>query len=145
MVLHSVFGRPAQIQARMIVKASETWRPRLALTSRTGYLRNSRVAGISQVGSRVIVMVRRVISLTGSTLLPLDKNNVRVPTSAVLLFPRMRPEINSLVNTVHSDLWGMRSVVRLSNSTTAGAVNNSTNNIFRHSSSSAGKAWGVPR
>ena len=127
-----------------MVKTSDTYRPRFLLTSITGCLRKSRAAGNSQVGSKIIVTVRRVILRIGSTLFPLDKNKVRVPTSTVLLCPNIRPDMNSLVSAVHNDLYGIKSPVRLSNSITAGAVNNSASNNFRHSSSSAGNARGFP-
>ena len=90
-------------------------------------------------------MQRRVMSCTGPTLLPLDRNKARVLTVAVLETPRMRPLICSDVSAVHRLLCATRSPVRLSNSITAGARNSSASSSFRHSSSSPGKVVGVPR
>ena len=86
------------------------------------------------------------MSLTGPTLFPLDKKSARVPTVAVLLTPKMRPVKNSSVNALHSDLNGIRSVVKLSNVTTLGASSSSASSCFWHSSSLVGKptADGVP-
>ena len=63
---------------------------------------------------------------------------------AVFDTPRMRPVMYSEVSTVHRLLCATRSPVRLSNSITAGARNNSASSSFRHSSSSAGNVVGVP-
>ena len=91
-------------------------------------------------------MQRRAMSLTGPTLLPELRNKARVPTVAVLLTPKMRPVKNSSVNAEHSDLNGIRSVVKLSNVTTLGASSSSASSCFWHSSSVVGNATadGVP-
>gem|GEM_PF-5860860 len=91
-----------------------------------------------------MVMHRRVISFIGVTLLPLDKNSARVLTVAVLDNPSIRPVINSAVRALHKLLCGTMSLVKLSNSITAGARNNSARSSLRHSSSSAGNVVGVP-
>jgi hypothetical protein len=77
-VAHSVIGWPALIQARTIVRAALTTLSRLLRASPSGSFIKDRVAGISQLASRLIVMQRRAMSPTGPTLFPLDSTSVRV-------------------------------------------------------------------
>jgi hypothetical protein len=82
---------------------------------------------------------RRAISLIGVTLLPELNIKVLVLTVAVLLTPSSRPVKNSSVNAEHSDLYGIKSVVKLSKTIAAGDPNKFANNNFWHSSSVVGK------
>ena len=48
-----------------------------------------------------MLMQRRVMSCTGPTLLPLERNRARELTVAIFDTPRMRPLMCSEVNAVH--------------------------------------------
>ena len=66
------------------------------------------------------------------------------PKLSQIMSKKRRPDV-AFLKAVHKLLYANKSLVRLSNSITAGARSNSAKSNFRHSSSSAGNVVGDPR
>ncbi|EKD96994.1 MAG: hypothetical protein ACD_23C01146G0001 [uncultured bacterium] len=84
------------------------------------------------------------MSSMGRTLLPLDSINVLVPTVTVREKHSCRPSKRSAVSALQSLSKGRRSLVRLSNSITAGAFISWARSSLSQASLLRGKATGEP-